>query len=89
MNEKLNKNLMSTMNYDDKDKSFNEAMQGCVNELMKSKTNYSNKWFNNELKELREKRSLASIRANILNDTESWCEYRRIKNLYSKKLKGI
>lgn len=80
------KNLNEKLNY------LELNIQQSVNELVKKKTisvQYSNIWFNQELRALRTERSVAREKANISNDDEDWQNYRRIRNKYNKKLNQI
>ena len=60
-------------------------------ELVTDKTidlSYSRRWFNEELKLLREQRNQAERLAEFTNDPQHWCEYRSKRNLYNRTLKA-
>lgn len=65
------------------------SMRDTVNELISEKyvnKQYSCEWYNDELKVLRVAKNSACMRAGYLQTTESWDEYRRIRNQYNRKI---
>lgn len=72
-------------------RSLYESMEASANMLISNKfviPSYSKRWFTTELSQLRNKEKIAHQRAQLLNDTESWESYRKIRNSYNKKLRN-
>lgn len=69
-------------------KGLQEALEECVKVLTVKKRVYScsNKWFTNDLNELKVKKIQCYKKASIYNIIDDWYEYRRLRNLYRYKL---
>lgn len=43
------------------------------------------KWYNRDLKELKDERNAAHLNAQLIGSTEAWNEYKRLRNLYNNR----
>lgn len=82
--------MLQVSSLESKVKLVESVIKESVNEICFKKeiiVNYSNKWFDNSLKELRNQKNSLCLRAQILNTAEDWSEYRRVRNLFTQKSK--
>lgn len=87
---KLEIDDFQSLNLDDRTKIIHEAIETGVNDLTKKKSvtiSYSKRWYTQELCDLRREESRCHLRAQIVNDSLSWEEYRRTRNIYNRKMK--
>ena len=71
---------------------FDEVIEKTVKELIYTKTinvQYAKQWYTQELAELREKRNEAARIANILNEQQSWTDYKQKRNVYNRRLQQV
>lgn len=88
MNQNINRNLMETMNNDEKSIYFENVMIDSVNKFVIKKeidNKYSKEWYNEALRNLRLERNRAGLIAESLDTEEAWLEYRRVRNRYNRK----
>lgn len=67
--------------------SVKMIIEKSVNDLVRPKTiclAYSKRWYNAELMMLRAQKDLAHMRAQFIDDDESWLQYRQIRNKYNR-----
>lgn len=77
-------------NLDQKVHNFVSILYGSTDELFSTKVitvNYSNKWFNEELKVLRSLKDQLHIQAQRDDTVDAWNEFKTIRNKYTKQLK--
>lgn len=66
---------------------ISDTIDFSTNELVKYKfinIAYSKEWYNRQLSDLKSARDLAQSRAGMLDDEQSWTEYKRLRNEYNR-----
>ena len=66
-----------------------QAIETSVNELVSTRTvipNYSKRWYTTELRQMRAEESIAHNQALVCNDSDSWANYRVVRNCYSRSI---
>lgn len=79
-----------SVDLNDRFHAFLQKMEETMNELVTRRyvtPNYSKRWFTQELRQLRTEESIKHNRAVILNDNDSWQQYRSARNEYNRALK--
>lgn len=77
-------------NVEDRARCLTELIDACASELVSERMvtiAYMKRWFNDELRTLRQARNEAENMAQFTNNPSDWNEYKRKRNLYNKKLK--
>lgn len=86
----FDKDVFASQDLHEKCFYFEENVKNSVNFFVKRKTvdvDYSKKWFDANLHEIRALRNRAGLRAEFDPSVENWAEYRRARNRYNKQIK--
>lgn len=65
----------------------NDKIEKTVNELVTVREineQYSQEWYSQQLRDLKNQRNNAEQRAGMLNSSDSWSQYRQLRNRYNK-----
>lgn len=70
------------------DKCLEDTIRKFTSKTLVNRQNYVNKWFNNELHQIKQDKIIKYQIAKIENSVEAWANYKSIRNLYKVKIEN-